>query len=71
MGAIDTYIKQNEKKRFWPWARCTHSFTRFDPGTAKYRQKFDLMFGRGKLRRVRHYKGPDGERLITVEIEVS
>ena len=71
METIDTYIKETEKKWFWSRAKCTHSLTRFDPGTTKYRQKFDLMFGRGKLRRVRHYKGPDGERRVTVEIEVN
>ena len=71
METFDTCSKGNEKKRFWSWAKVTNSLSRFDPGTAKYRQKFDLMFGRGKLRRVRHYKGPDGERRVTVEIEVN
>jgi len=65
------HISKNKRvKKFWPYAKCTHSFKRFDPGAAKYRQKYDLMFGRGKFRKVRHYKGPGGEIRQTVEIEV-
>ena len=67
---IDICSKENKKKSFWPWAKCTHSLNRYDPGVAKYRHKFDLMFGIGRLRKVRHYKGPDGEIRRTVEIEV-
>lgn len=70
---MDIYIKEInkiEKKRFWPWAKCTHSLKRFDPGAAKYRLKFDLMFGTGKLIKVRHYKGPGDEIRKTVEIEI-
>ena len=59
-----------EKKRFWPWAKVTHSLKRFDPGAAKYRLKYDLMFGKGAFRRVRRYKDPDGEIRRTVEIEI-
>ncbi len=64
------YSQENNSKSFWPWAKCTKSIKRFDPGAAKYRHKFDLMFGKDKFRRVRHYKGLDGERRKTVEIEV-
>jgi len=69
IGDIATYSKEN-KKSFWAWAKCTNSLDRFAPGAKKYRQKFDLMFGRKKFRRVRHYKGPGGEIRKTVEIEI-
>ncbi len=59
-----------KKKSFWAWAKCENSIDRMGPGAKKYRHKFDLMFGTGKFRRVRHYKHPDGEIRKTVEIEV-
>lgn len=68
---LDTCIKENEKKYFYPHAKITHSLDRFAPGAQKYRHKFDLMFGKGKFRRVRHYKGPGGEIRKTVEVEVN
>jgi hypothetical protein len=62
--------KTNEQKRFWPWAKCIKTVRRLDPGAKKYRLKYDVMFGSGKFRRVRHYKGSDGEIRKTVEIEI-
>lgn len=59
-----------EKKSFWAWARCTTTRERNGAGTKKYRQKFDVMFGKGKFRRLRYYEGPGGEKRKTVEIEV-
>lgn len=63
-------FKKMENKRFWPWAKCTNSIGRMDPGAQKYRHKFDVMFGPGKFIRIRHYSGPDGDRRKTVEIEI-
>jgi len=59
-----------KNKRFWSWAKVTHSLKRFDPGAAKYRHKYDMLFGYGKFIRVRRYKGPGGEIRRTVEIEI-
>ena len=55
---------------YWSWATVTNTIQRWGPGAAKYRHKYDLMFGKGKFRRVRHYKGPGGEIRKTIEIEV-
>ena len=57
-------------KPFWPWSKVTNTIQRFGPGATKYRHKYDLIFGKGKFRKVRHYKGPGGETRRTVEIEV-
>ena len=65
----DTYIKEN-KKYFWPYAKCTHSFPRYHPGCTKYRLKFDVMFGIKKFIRFRRYKSPSGEVRKTIEVEI-
>ena len=60
----------NNKKKFWPHAKCTHSRGRYAEGCKKYRLKYDLLFGLKKFIRFRRYEGPDGEVRRTVEIEI-
>lgn len=71
----DTYIKKNKKQKpikqsFWAWSKCTHSLPRYNDGCAKYRMKYDFMFGLKKFVRLRRYVGPGGEIRRTVEIEI-
>lgn len=59
-----------KKQSFYPGAKVTNSLNPFDPGTAKYRHKASIMAGPGKLVKVRKYKGEDGSRRITIEVEI-
>jgi len=70
LNELSTYSQENQKKSFWAWASVSKTIQRWGPGAKKYRQKYDLMFGKDKLRRVRYYKGPGGEIRKTVEIEI-
>ena len=66
----DTYIKENKKKSFWAYAKCTHSLPRFADGCQKYRHKYDFIFGLKKFIRFRRYKDSTGEIRKTIEIEI-
>lgn len=63
-------IHISKKISFWAYSKCTHSLDRYAPGVAKYRHKFDLLFGAGKFRRFRRYKDTNGNVKRTVEIEL-
>lgn len=59
-----------KKQSFYPGARVMNTLNPFDPGTAKYRHRASIMVGPGKLVKVRKYKGADGSRRVTIEVEV-
>lgn len=55
---------------FYQAAEVIKTMRPFDPGTKKYRHKAAVLFGNGKLVKVRRYKGVNDERRVTIEIEV-
>ena len=67
---MDDLIYIAKKINFWAYAKCTHSLKRFDPGVAKYRHKYDVLFGKDKFRKLRYYKDPTGKIKKTIEIEI-
>jgi len=59
-----------KKKSFYAGAKITNSLNPFDPGTAKYRHRAQVLVGSGKLVKVRKYQGGDGNKRTTIEVEI-